>query len=103
MLGWTLERLAREAGVSLSVVQLIEKGLGGQRSIRSKRKVSVALGWAPESLEELGRYGRAVERTTSAQVIGELAARLPDYQQRFVEEQLRYLAELNRRLSAPVN
>lgn len=106
-LGWTLERLSREADVSLSVVQLIERGGGGQRSLRSKRKVSVALGWTPESLEELGRAGREPERATSAantaaQVIGELAARLPDYQQRLVEEHLRYLVELNRRLPAPV-
>ena len=101
VLGWTLERLAREADVSLSVVQLIEKGVGGQRSARSLRKVSAALGWTPESLEELGRRGREVERTTTTHAITELATQLPDYQQRFVEEHLRFLVELNRRLSAP--
>jgi hypothetical protein len=105
-LGWTIDRLAREAGRSASVVQLVEKGAGENRSLASKRRISAALGWAPESLEELGRSGRepvrvVTELNATGRVIAELAAKLPHYQQRFVEEHLRYLVELNRRVPSP--
>ena len=58
-------------------------------TVREERN---ALGW---TLERLAR------ENATAQVIGELAAKLPDYQQRFLEEHVRYLTELNRRLSTP--
>jgi ribosome-binding protein aMBF1 (putative translation factor) len=64
-LGWSMSQLALEADLSVSVVQLVEKGRGEKCRSSTKRRLSVALGWTPESLEELGAHGREPVRAVA--------------------------------------
>jgi transcriptional regulator with XRE-family HTH domain len=97
-LGWSQGDVARAAGVSVTIVHKIEKGDGGSRRPASLARVSVALGYTPQSLYDFGTKG--IEPIHAGADLGPgvlrmaaTVASMPPYRQRFVDELIRWLSE----------
>jgi transcriptional regulator with XRE-family HTH domain len=98
----SLAALARAAGVSVSSVQTAERGAPRQR-VDIKERLSRALGWTSDSIEQLGAHGRDPEPLPAGQPnlavdhFARLAAGLRCEHQRLLEELARWMSVLDAR------